>query len=102
MFITSDSKNAPYHWRNELNFTEVQNIQEKCRYLLTFSNSSREAPFQESNGSHIGMASKSQIFEFLHHSLNFGAFFIVLICDVHFVELVLWLVQQNDLYKSKQ
>ena len=31
MFITSDSKNAPYHWRNELNFTEVQNIQEKCR-----------------------------------------------------------------------
>ena len=86
MFITSDSKNAPYHWRNELNFTEVQNIQEKCRYLLTFSNSSREAPFQESNGSHIGMASKSQIFEFLHHSLNFGAFFIVLIYKDHSAE----------------
>ena len=34
------------------------------------------------------MASKSQIFEFLHHSLNFGAFFIVLICDVDFVEIV--------------
>ena len=46
----------------------------------------REAPFQESNGSHIGMASKSQIFEFLHNSLNFGAFFIVLIFEVHFAE----------------
>ena len=45
MFITSDSKNAPYHWRNELNFTEVQNIQEKCRYLLTFSNSSSNSWF---------------------------------------------------------
>jgi len=29
-----DSKNAPYHWRNELNFTEVQNIQEKCSQAM--------------------------------------------------------------------
>ena len=43
LYIISDSKNAPYHWRNELNFTEVQNIQEKCRYLLTFSNSSNNS-----------------------------------------------------------
>lgn len=25
-----DSKSAPYHWRNELNFTEVNEIQNKC------------------------------------------------------------------------
>ena len=29
-----DSKNAPYHWRNELSFAEVQNIQEKCSEAL--------------------------------------------------------------------
>ena len=34
LHLISDSKNAPYHWRNELNFTEVQNIQEKCRYIF--------------------------------------------------------------------
>jgi len=29
-----DSKNAPYHWRNELSFAEVQDIQEKCSEAL--------------------------------------------------------------------
>ena len=29
-----DSKNAPYHWRNELNFSEVQVIQEKCSLAM--------------------------------------------------------------------
>ena len=62
----------------------------------------REANVQVSNGSHVGMASKSQIFEFLHHSLNFGAFFIVLIFEVHFAEPAEALRQQNQHYKSKQ
>ena len=38
----------------------------------------REASTQLSNGSHIEMASRSQICEFLHQDLNFGAFFILL------------------------
>lgn len=25
-----DSKSAPFHWKNDLNFTEVQNIEENC------------------------------------------------------------------------
>jgi len=29
-----DSKNAPYHWRNELNFSEVKAIQEKCSLAM--------------------------------------------------------------------
>lgn len=29
-----DSKNAPYHWRHELNFSEVQEIQQKCSYAM--------------------------------------------------------------------
>ena len=62
----------------------------------------REALYQVSNGSHIEMASKSQIFEFLHHSLKFGAFLIVLICNADFADAVLRLVQQNELQKSKQ
>ena len=43
----------------------------------------REASMQLSNGGHIGMASKSQICEFLHQDLNFGAFFIVL--NIYFI-----------------
>ena len=31
-----DSKNAPYHWRNELSFEEVQHIQEKCSQAMKF------------------------------------------------------------------
>ena len=29
-----DSKNAPYHWRNELSFAEVQHIQDKCHQAM--------------------------------------------------------------------
>lgn len=29
-----DSKNAPYHWRNELSFQEVQHIQNKCKKAM--------------------------------------------------------------------
>ena len=43
----------------------------------------REASTQLSNGSHIEMASRSQICEFLHQDLNFGAFFILL--DIWFI-----------------
>lgn len=25
-----DSRNAPFHWRQDLNFSEVQNIEEQC------------------------------------------------------------------------
>ena len=63
---------------------------------------SREATVQVSNGSHLEMASKSQIFEFLHHSLNFGAFFIVLICKDHSAEPAKALAQQSEHHKSKQ
>ena len=77
-------------------YTIVQTL-DSDSYALT-----REATVQVSNGSHVGMASKSQIFEFLHHSLNFGAFFIVLIFEVHFAEPAEALRQQNQHYKSKQ
>ena len=73
-----------------------------CQKLLMTFVDTREALYQVSNGSYIEMASKSHIFEFLHHSLKFGAFLIVLICNADFVGAVLWLVQQNELYKSKQ
>ena len=63
----------------------------------------REATVQVSNGSHVGMASKSQIFEFLHNSLNFGAFFVVLIYkDHHSAEPAKALAQQSQHHKSKQ
>ena len=52
----------------------------------------REASMQLSNGGHIGMASKSQICEFLHQDLNFGAFFIVL--NMYFIFFI------KNLYKT--
>ena len=62
-----------------------------CKNILLISSRlgvpTREASMQLSNGGHIGMASKSQICEFLHQDLNFGAFFIVL--NIYFIFFII-------------
>ena len=66
------------------------------KYLIDnyayISTRTREASMQLSNGGHIRMASKSQICEFLHQDLNFGAFFIVL--NMYFIFFI------TDSYKT--